>query len=63
MQSSALTDRGTSGPSIGEQLTRDLEFVPKSCYPPDVYREPMKEWPKDFALDLTKVIPQTPPEG
>jgi hypothetical protein len=33
---------------------------PKEYYPPDVYREPMQEWPKDFKLDLSKLIPKKP---
>ena len=45
-----------------EQLTRDLELDPASYYPPDVYREPMTEWPKDFKLDLRPMLPHRPPE-
>ena len=38
----------------------DLELDPKSYYPPDVYREPMTEWPKGFKLDLRPMLPPEP---
>ena len=42
-----------------EQLTRDLEFDQKKIYPPDVYRDQVQTWPKNFTLDLEKMLGAT----
>lgn len=39
-----------------EQYTRDNEIDPREYYPPDVYREPMTEWPKGYSIDLEKML-------
>ena len=42
-----------------EQYTRDIEIDPHEYYPPEVYREPMTEWPMGFSIDLEKMIGQS----
>jgi ribonuclease BN (tRNA processing enzyme) len=47
-----------------EQATRDAEIDPKKYYPPDVARELLTQWPKDFKIDLAKMLGQPPkPQG
>jgi hypothetical protein len=46
-----------------EQYTRDMEIDPAKYYPPDVYREPMKQLPEDLAFskdDLEGMIAARP---
>jgi ribonuclease BN (tRNA processing enzyme) len=46
-----------------EQATRDTEIDPKKYYPPDVARELLTQWPKDFTIDVEKMLgPQRKPE-
>ncbi|WSH00159.1 hypothetical protein U8P71_16425 [Rhizobium ruizarguesonis] len=39
-----------------EQDVRDREIEPRLYYPPDVYREPQRNFPKDFRIDVRQVI-------
>ncbi|MBY2966560.1 guanitoxin biosynthesis MBL fold metallo-hydrolase GntH [Rhizobium leguminosarum] len=39
-----------------EQDVRDREIEPRLYYPPDVYREPQRNFPKDFKIDVRQVI-------
>ena len=43
-----------------EQATRDNEIDPKKYYPPDVARELVTQWPKDFTLDIEKMLAPKP---
>ena len=43
-----------------EQATRDAEIDPKKYYPPDVARELLTQWPKDFTIDLEKMLGPKP---
>lgn len=43
-----------------EQATRDTEIDPAKYYPPDVARELLTQWPKDFRIDLGKMLGQPP---
>jgi len=36
-----------------EILNGDID--PKKYYPPDVYREPKKDYPKDFTIDVRQI--------
>lgn len=42
--------------SVTEKFVRDQEIDPKLYYPPDVDRTFLREWPKDFELDLKAMI-------
>jgi hypothetical protein len=33
-----------------------LEIDPRKYYPPDVYRTPNPNWPKDFKIDIKKML-------
>ena len=35
---------------------RNVEIDPKLYYPPDVYRKPEPSWPRDFKIDLKKMV-------
>ena len=37
-------------------IPRNVEFDPKDYYPPDVYRKPEPNWPKDFKIDIKKML-------
>jgi hypothetical protein len=37
-------------------VPRNVEFDPHLYYPPDVYRTPDPNWPRDFKIDLVKMI-------
>jgi len=37
-------------------VPRNQEFDPKDYYPPDVYRKPDPFWPKNFGIDVVKVL-------
>ena len=37
------------------QDVRDREIDPKKYYPPDVYREPKQDFPKDFTIDVRQI--------
>ena len=39
---------------IQEAEVHDREIDPKKYYPPDVYREPNRVFPKDFKIDVRK---------
>jgi hypothetical protein len=41
---------------IEDPVPRDQEFDPKAYYPPDVYRKPNPIWPKDFKIDIKKML-------
>jgi hypothetical protein len=43
-----------------EQATRDSEIDPKKYYPPDVARPLLTQWPKDFTIDLEKMLGPKP---
>ncbi|WP_094555537.1 guanitoxin biosynthesis MBL fold metallo-hydrolase GntH [Synechococcus sp. 1G10] len=38
------------------ETRRALEIDPKKYYPPDVYREPNPNWPKDFKIDIKSIV-------
>ncbi|HAM52962.1 MAG TPA: hypothetical protein DCP92_20530 [Nitrospiraceae bacterium] len=38
------------------QCVRDQKIDPKKYYPADVYRKPEQVWPKDFKIDIKKMI-------
>ena len=46
-----------------EQLTRDLEIDQRKIYPPDVYREQVQTWPKNYTLDLEAMLGQKKPDA
>ena len=37
-------------------VPRNQEFDPKAYYPPNVYRKPDPIWPKDFKIDIKKML-------
>ena len=37
-------------------VSRNVEIDPKEYYPPDVYRKPNTMWPRDFKIDIVKMI-------
>jgi ribonuclease Z len=37
-------------------VPRNQEFDPKDYYPPDVYRKPDPVWPKNFKIDVVKML-------
>lgn len=37
-------------------VPRNVEFDPKDYYPPDVYRKPNPIWPKDFKINVAKML-------
>ena len=37
-------------------VPRNVEIDPKDYYPPDVYRKPNPIWPKDFKIDIKKML-------
>ena len=37
-------------------VPRNVEIDPKNYYPPDVYRKPDPIWPKNFKIDLKKML-------
>ena len=39
-----------------EQDVRDREIDPKQYYPPDLYREPQPNFPKDFTIDVRQIV-------
>ena len=39
-----------------EQDVRDREIDPKQYYPPDLYREPQPNFPKDFTIDVRHIV-------
>ena len=41
---------------IEDPATRALEIDAKKYYPPDVYRKPNPNWPKDFKIDIKKMV-------
>jgi hypothetical protein len=41
---------------IQEQTVRDREIDPKKYYPPDVYREPQRNFPKGFTIDVRAIL-------
>jgi len=46
-----------------EQQTRDNEIDPKKYYPPDVARELLTQWPKDYSIDIAKALGPKPEGG
>ena len=46
-----------------EQAVRDHEIDPKKYYPPDVYREPQRNFPKDFTIDVRQIVQKKLREG
>ena len=41
---------------IQEPAVRDREIDPKKYYPPDVYREPQRNFPKGFKIDVRQIV-------
>jgi hypothetical protein len=39
-----------------EQTVRDREIDPKKYYPPDMYREPQRNFPKGFKIDVREMV-------
>jgi ribonuclease Z len=39
-----------------EQTVRDREIDPKKYYPPDVYREPQRNFPNGFKIDVREMV-------
>ena len=39
-----------------EQAVRDREIDPKKYYPPDLYREPQRNFPNDFKIDVRQIV-------
>jgi hypothetical protein len=37
-------------------IPRNVEYDPKLYYPPDVYRKPNPIWPKNFKIDIKKMV-------
>ncbi|MGO7427465.1 hypothetical protein ACCT09_48985, partial [Rhizobium ruizarguesonis] len=46
----------SDGLSRRGQDVRDRDIEPRLYYPPDVYREPQRNFPKDFRIDVRQVI-------
>src|SRR5215510_14027121 len=58
----SLTNLKVRFPNTRTQLTDQVEpeilngdIDPKKYYPPDVYREPKKEYPRDFTIDVRQM--------
>ena len=37
-------------------VPRNVEYDPKDYYPPDVYRKPDPIWPKNYKIDIKKMV-------
>ena len=59
----SLTNMSVNFPNPRNKLTdlegpvpRNVEYDPRLYYPPDVYRQPEPSFPKDFKIDIRKMI-------
>jgi ribonuclease Z len=48
--------RHASFTEIEGPVPRNVEYDPKDYYPPDVYRKPDPIWPKNFKIDIKKML-------
>ena len=46
-----------------EPAVRDREIDPKKYYPPDLYREPQRNFPNGFKIDVRQIAPEEAPRG
>ncbi len=52
-------DTRTTLAEIQERTVRDREIDPKKYYPPDVSREPQRDYPKGFKIDVRAMVQKT----
>ncbi|MGB7159533.1 MAG: hypothetical protein WBD40_15810 [Tepidisphaeraceae bacterium] len=59
----AFPDPRHNPADIQEQVVRDREIDPKKYYPPDVYREPQRNFPRGLKMDVRPMIQKKLREG